>query len=177
MVAETVGQLRVGDEIRVEPQGGDRRAQPVPEVGDVLPLVRDELLDPVGEEVERSGQLDGLVGALGSARACRSPARNRWATSARWATGVLTRPPRVRAMRTASTMRRIPRPMIVAQACGTPESSSPGSTTVVTTEVPADVVTGTTIRTPVVVCWVKAVWVSRARRTAGTDAAEVASVP
>ncbi len=63
VLLQTVGEGRVGHRLGVQPQGGDRGPQPVRQVGDRGPLGGEQLDGPVGQPVQRPGQLLGLAGA------------------------------------------------------------------------------------------------------------------
>ena len=65
---------RVAQRLGLQPQRGQRRAQPVRQVGDRLPLLAQQVLDPAGQVVQRAGHLAHL-GRAGRGRRGRSGRR------------------------------------------------------------------------------------------------------
>ena len=65
MRADPLGLDRVAQRLGVQAQRGQRRAQPVRQVGDRLALLGDQLVDAVGEPVQRDADLGDLARPVG----------------------------------------------------------------------------------------------------------------
>ena len=64
MLLQAARHLRVGHRLGVQPEGGDRGAQPVRQLGDRSALGDQQLAGAFGQPVEGPGELLGLLGAL-----------------------------------------------------------------------------------------------------------------